>query len=123
MFKRTLIYIKIYKNRVVLKNIDTQRVIAIDDCAFSTNRYLIAEFTKLSQALEPRLKEILKRYTLLTPFVVMHPIEMVDAELCEIERQIFSELIQNTFRTQPLFWIGNELNDDEVKQYILQEKY
>lgn len=118
MFNRTLIYIKIYTNRVVIKNLNTRKETIIDECIFSNDRYLIAEFTKLTKALELRIKEVYREsFAFFAPKVVVHPMELVDKELCEVERQILSELIENSFRTQPLLWLGKTLSDVEVREY------
>jgi len=121
MFKRTTLYITISKNRVEIKNINTKRTTIVDDCIFSNEHYLIAEFSVLAQRLEASVQKVMQGgFNLFAPYVVVQPMELVSEPLSEIEKKVLTELIENVFSRQPMLWVGDTLSDEQVKHYSKQ---
>ncbi len=115
LFNETL-YVKVFKNRFQIRHVE--RKIEIQSSAlepFTTTRLLIGEFTKSQQVLKAGLKKILSgRWYSPAPKIVIHPMEMVDGGLSEIEARILREVAMSAGARKVVVWVGHELSDHEI---------
>jgi hypothetical protein len=80
---------------------------------------LIGEFTAAQQALKAALKNAEKdRLLRLPPQILMHPLEMIEGGLSQIEERIFLELATGAGASKAMVWLGPELSDEEVKRKL-----
>ncbi len=50
--------------------------------------------------------------------ILIHPLEMTDGGLCQIEERLFLEFAMRTGASKALVWVGPELSDEEVKEKL-----
>jgi hypothetical protein len=80
---------------------------------------LIGEFTAAEQALKAALKNAEKdRLLRLPPQILMHPLEMIEGGLSQIEQRIFLEVAKGAGASKATVWLGPELSDEEVKRKL-----
>lgn len=118
IFKTGLLYIKVYQNKILIKNIYNQKTIIVEDCIFSTDKDLIAEVTKAINALKAKRKEILGDKLInyiFSPIVAIQPMELTNKPLSETESvnlKILARGAELSMRT--IVWTDKELSDEEV---------
>lgn len=116
--KPTILYCKVYKNRITIKNLFSGKTKCIDDCIFSNDTYLLADLNKAISAVKSEKKEILRRTIAdfcFEPLVLIQPMELSNTDLCEVEKSLLEGLIQNSkISSRPVVWHGEELSDEEV---------
>jgi rod shape-determining protein MreB and related proteins len=52
------------------------------------------------------------------PRIVIHPLEMVEGGLSEVEERIFREVAISAGASKVIVWVGKDLNDAEVKEKL-----
>ena len=115
------IYIRIYENRVNVRNIDDRKEIELtSDSAFTTERLLIGNFTVAQTLLKKGLKIVMGK-KFFAPVVIMHPIEKIDGGLSQVEDRILKDLAIVAGAQKVVVWVGDELTDDGVLQKVKQE--
>ena len=113
-----MIYIRIRKNTLLVREVgDTLDEIAT--AQFTTSRLLVGEFQIAVAALKTLGVKIKKRHNWWkNPFnsIVIHPLEMSEGGLSEIEQRIYNELVVSSFNgvKKIKIWIGDELNEQEL---------
>jgi hypothetical protein len=86
---------------------------------FTTTRLLVGQFVAASEILKGALGQIGEgRFLALSPSVVIHPTEMVDGGLSEVEERTLQELAIAAGARKAVVWIGRELSDSEVKERL-----
>lgn len=116
MFKST-VYAKISKNQISLKHIESGNIYEMQpNVPFTTTRLLVGTFSSGEACLKEALGIVVKggRFKV-APVVVMHPLEMVEGGLCEVEERLFKELAIGAGARNVHIHIGNILTDDEVQ--------
>lgn len=115
MFKST-VYVKISKNQITLKHIESGNTYEVQPVVpFTTTRLLVGTFSAGEACLKEALGIVVKGGILkITPTVIIHPLEMVEGGLCEVEDRLFRELAVGAGARKVHIHIGNELSDDEV---------
>lgn len=116
MFKST-VYVKIARNHLSLKHIESGNTYEMQpNVPFTTSRLLVGTFTSGEACLKEALNIVVKGGIFkMTPVVILHPMDMVDGGLCEVEERLFKELAIGAGARKVHIHIGNELSDTEVQ--------
>jgi len=117
----TDLYLKVRKNQFEIKNLTENGAwkIATPEQDFTTERLLVGQFS----AAEPSLKELVK-YVMPSGImkksaqILVHPIEMVEGGLCEVEERIFTELGLGAGAFKIKLHVGEGLTDEEAKKLL-----
>ncbi len=114
MLYSNTIYIKIYENRIYIRNIDDRQEIELSaSLPFSTERLLIGNFTRAKALLIKGIKIVMgKKFH--PPAIVMHPIEKIDGGLSQVEERVLEDLAVVAGGQKVCVWVGHELTDNEV---------
>lgn len=118
------LYLKVRKNQFEVKNLTENSAwkIATPAQPFTTERLLVGQFS----AAEPALKELVKDvmpsgFMKKSAQMLIHPIDMVEGGLCEVEERVFTELGLGAGVFKVKLHIGEGLTDEEAKD-ILNKK-
>ncbi len=122
MLPSNTIYIKIYINRVHIRNIDDQKEIELTTTTpFTSERLLIGNFTVIQSLIKKGLKIVMGK-KFFPPIFLMHPIEKVEGGLSQVEERVIKDLAVLAGAQKGVLWLGHELNDKEVLQKINQNQ-
>lgn len=110
------IYARIYKNRIALRLIQKNRNLeAVSEKPFTTHRLLVGEFSNAEQLLTRLVKELNgSNWFALSPSILVHPLEMVDGGLSQVEERVFLELGLGARARAAKVYVGPELTDQAV---------
>ncbi|MGH8637161.1 MAG: hypothetical protein ACREUZ_08515 [Burkholderiales bacterium] len=121
MLTRDTIYVKVYADRFVLKNMDSSETVEIRrDPQFRSPRMLIGNFTAAEKEFREGLKKV--RQGLLAPRVLMHPMELTQGGVTQVESRALIELAAGSGAQKVGVWEGDELGGDRVRKAILEFK-
>lgn len=113
IFKTPIYYVQIKKNFFHVRCVNTAQSIELfATTPFSTNRLLIGQFTVAEELLKKAFAHFSK--SLVSPKVVMHPLEMIDETLSEVEEKVLREVALSAGARDVKLWIGKELTDHEL---------
>lgn len=112
------IYIKLKKNTVWAKCIETQRVAElISPQPFTTKRLLVGQFSIAEPIVQSLVRQVYSR-SLIAPKVLVHPLEYIEEGLSEVEERCFCDLAAQVGARKAVIWIGAELSDGEVVEKL-----
>lgn len=110
---RTL-YVRLRRNELTLRHIESGReLVASSDVAFSNARLLVANATLVTGMMKQGMRTILAKFGI-APTVVMHPLEMVEGGLSEVEERSLTEIGYAVGALRVVVVTGSELSDAEV---------
>lgn len=110
------VYVKVTKNQFWVRHIEHQKE-AFETAleSFTTNRLLIGEFTTAEKYLGRAIKKVYEgKWFSASPVVIIHPLEMIEGGLSQIEERAFMELAAGAGARKVMVWVGHELSDQEV---------
>lgn len=113
----TYVYVKVYENRFELRLLEggVKPVTVTATKPFTTRRLLVGQFMAAERALREGLKDLFAhKWFPPSPVVVIHPLEMVEGGLSEVEDRVFKELAAGAGARKVIVWVGHELSDAEV---------
>lgn len=120
MFKKLIantLYIQVRKNAFRVRHIESK--IERDFFAqqpFTTTRLLVGQFQFAEVLLRKAVSEIGKRSLFsVSPIVVIHPLEMVEDGLSEVESRLFQELAASAGARKVIVHVGVPLTDADVE--------
>ena len=112
-FTTQILYVKIKVNSLTIKSMKNGEIITINATTpFSTKRLLVGQFSIIEKLLTAGFKKLNKN--LLSPIVIIHPLENIDDKLSEVEEKVFKELALSAGAREVKLWIGEELTDEEL---------
>ncbi|SEV96008.1 hypothetical protein SAMN05216290_0927 [Roseivirga pacifica] len=118
-FKKEIIYIKTYENKVDLRHVNSGRQFKRESVnKFSNERLLIASVSIASAFLKEVLKEVFNN-NLLDPklVILIQPMEKVEGGISEVERMTFNDLVEQIGGKYVFVHdTCEELSDEMVKQ-------
>lgn len=119
------LYLKISRNVFEVKNVSVDpawhRIEAANN-PFTTERLLVGTFSAAKQALDQVFdKAVPKNFIRLSPAVVIHPTEMIDGGLSEVESQVLRELVLGAGAFKVVIHTGDELMNHEVQSLLSQK--
>lgn len=113
LFKEPIYYVQISKNSFTVRSVNVGESIVFDAATpFSTERLLIGEFSVAEKLLKKALSSFSK--SIISPTIVMHPLEMIDEKLSEVEENVFREVALAAGAREVKLWLGKKLSDDEL---------
>jgi hypothetical protein len=122
MLPANTIYIRIYENRVHIRNIDDRKEIELSAASpFTTERLLIGNFTAAQTLLKKGIKIVMGK-KFFAPAIVMHPIDKIDGGLSQVEERVLKDLAIVTGAQTVVLWVGHELTDKDVLQKVKQKQ-
>jgi len=109
-----LVYVRIYENRIHVRNIDDRNEIELStESPFSTERLLVGNFTAAQTLLKKGLRIVIGK-KLFSLSIIMHPMEKIDGGLSQVEERVLKDLAIIAGAQKVEVWVGHELTDDEV---------
>lgn len=114
------VYVRVRRNQFQIRNLESGvDATVVAQAPFSTTRLLIGQFVIAQNTLKEALKQVSKEplFTIL-PHMVIHPLEMVEGGLSEIEERIFREVAMGAGASKVVVWLGHELTDTEVRKKL-----
>lgn len=115
-FAANTIYVQVRRNSFRLRFVEAHKDRDVPaSTPFTTTRLLVGEF-KEAEALLRRAfyEEFSGKLFTPSPVVVIHPMEMVDGGLCEVEERLFRELAAGAGARKVFVHLGPALSDAEV---------
>lgn len=117
-FLRKTVYVRVRMNEIDVRHIEfDRRVVERSQMGFTTQRLLIGNFTEAGATLQRAMSEVHNgRWYVPSPFVLMHPLDMVVGGLSQVEDRVLRELATFAGARAIDVWVGPELTDQEVIQ-------
>lgn len=118
------IYVKIFENRILAKNVDTAEFADIPAIRpFSHPRSLLGDFEAANETLKTALRAVKGRSFFMMSGLVLQAMEKIEGGLTPIEQRAFIELALGCGASKAVLWQGPSLRDDEVREKIRQAKF
>lgn len=109
------LYVRISRNLVRVKNLKSgAEASAMADQPFSSVRLLVGDFAAAQQTLKAALAQAGAGSFLAKPSLLMHPLELVEGGLSQIEERVLMELAMGAGARRAVVFVGPELSDGEV---------
>jgi rod shape-determining protein MreB and related proteins len=117
------IYIRVSRNKFHVRHLEkgvTKE--AVSATGFTTTRLLVGNFSEAERILKPIVKETGgASFFVVAPHILIHPIEMIDGGLSQVEETALRELAISVGASKARVYVGSDLTDEKIKQ-LLQEK-
>lgn len=82
---------------------------------FTSARLLVGEFSVAQECLRRGLSKMAPKGLFKgSPAVLIHPVDMIDGGLSEVERRVFQELAFAAGARRAVIWVGDELTLEQV---------
>jgi hypothetical protein len=120
-FFNSMLYVKVYKNKFVVKNLSNNLPpqMFAPDLSFTTTRLLIGTFTSAVQCLKHAVRSSTPNsWFKPKPILLIQPMEMNEGGLSEIEDKILRECALESGARKVVVWIGVELSNDKAIEKI-----
>ena len=116
MFSDVTLYIKVFKDKFIIRDIENDSVFTISAVKpFSSNRMLVGNFTNATSLLKNEVKKNIKRsWFTPSPLILIHAAEMAEGGLSEVEERAIRELAAEAGARKVFVWDGHDLTDAEV---------
>ncbi len=115
-FRLPHIYLKIKTNKVWAKHLESQTVVELyAQEPFTTERLLVGNFDAALSVVQIVVNRVYSaRIKIISPAIVIHPLEHLEGGLSPVEKQTFFNLAVSCGASEVQVWEGNELTDMEV---------
>ncbi|MGV3742483.1 MAG: hypothetical protein ACO1NO_09270 [Burkholderiaceae bacterium] len=119
MFSNTA-YVRVSTNQFRIRHLESGiDTTVIAEAPFTTKRLLIGQFQNAEKTLKAALKQVMKGgFFAVSPKVLIHPTEMTEGGLSEIEERVFLEVAKGSGAMKVVVWTGHDLSDEEVKEKL-----
>jgi rod shape-determining protein MreB len=120
-FFTCMLYVKIYKNKFVVKNLSNNLSpqMFTPDVSFTTHRLLIGTFAPAQQCLKQAIRSAAPHsWFTARPSLLIQPMEMNEGGLSEIEEKILRECALGAGARKIIVWVGAELSNDKAVEKI-----
>jgi rod shape-determining protein MreB and related proteins len=116
-FFENTVYVVVKRNQFRVRHIESSTEAAFEaQPPFSTPRLLIGQFQAAESLLKRAVKQMAKSgFLSVSPQVVIHPLEMLDGGLSEVEERVLREVAMGAGASKVVVWVGPQLTDAEVK--------
>jgi len=123
MFKNN-IYIKMYKNKITARNVDSGvEVTELANPSFTTQRLLVGDFTAAEFAIKSLLKKVTPAgWFTISPKILIHAMEMTEGGLSQIEERALCEVAKVAGARMVKVCTGAPLSDEAVLQLLTKAK-
>jgi rod shape-determining protein MreB len=121
VFVNTL-YVRVSRNAFRVKHLETGKSVTVAaQEPFTTARLLVGNFQVAQRALRKAFRELIGGgFLTFAPAVVMHPVEMVEGGLSDIEERIMRELAMGAGARKAAVWTGPDLADGDVRKKLAE---
>lgn len=114
------LYVRVGVNQFEIDNLSTGKstvVTAADP--FTTRRLLVGEFSSAEAQLRAGIRQaqrpgLFRR----SPAVVIHPLDMIEDGLCQVESRLFMELAAGAGAHRFVLWTGNRLSPRQALEKL-----
>lgn len=115
-FLANTIYVQVRKNAFRLRHIEGKKEREITaQKPFTTTRLLVGQFQEAASLLRKAIQESGNGGLFqVSPVFVIHPVEMVEGGLSEVEERVFRELALSCGARSVFVYVGASLTDPEV---------
>ena len=118
----TYLYVQVLENKFIIQVLDNNesREIFLPEKNFTTKRLLVGDFSAAQDCLSKAIKRLAPKrlFTRKTAAVVMHPMEMYEGGLSEVEERILNELAFSSGAIKVALHTGATLTANEAKHKI-----
>ena len=117
-------YLRVRKNEISARNIKSGKEVTIKaSTPFTSTRLLVGEFRLAEKLVCNAMKEIFPNaFWTTSPAVVVHPLEMVEGGLSEVEERLLKELAIGAGAAMAIVLTGAELTDAEVRAKVSEKQ-
>ncbi|XID75620.1 hypothetical protein ACF3NA_03525 [Alkanindiges sp. WGS2144] len=115
-FKPKTIYVQVFKNQFKLYSCDTQQLTIVNG-EFTHPRMLLGSFTDAEQLLKQHFNHHAKIPGLKSYRAIIHPKELVDGGLSDIEQRALRELFLGLGFQNAQIWQGQDLSDEQLNTF------
>ncbi|WP_415906185.1 hypothetical protein ACMXYX_14605 [Neptuniibacter sp. QD72_48] len=115
------LYLKVRKNQFEIKNLTENGAwkIATPEQPFTTDRLLIGQFSVAEPVLKELVKVVMPRsFMKKSAQILIHPIDMVEGGLCEVEERVFTELGLGAGAFKVKLHVGEGLTDEDARKLL-----
>ena len=111
------VYVRIRKNHVTVRHPRSRRDVALEAVKpFTTTRLLVGDLRAAHETFLAALRSTVPTsWFRPSPVVVVHPLEMTEGGLSEVEERILKEVFLGLGAAKAVVWVGPELTDAEVE--------
>lgn len=111
----THLYVQISADSITVRNAGSGESVTRKAApGFTTQRLLVGQFKIAETLLRDAVKEVSPRWSLGSKFFVLHPLDMIEGGLSEVEEKVFMELAMSAGALRTLIWTEQRLSDQEV---------
>ena len=118
----TYLYIQVLENKFIIQVLDNNesREIFLPEKNFTTKRLLVGDFSAAQDCLSKAITRLVpkKLITRKKAAVVMHPMEMYEGGLSEVEERILNELAFSSGAIKVALHIGETLTAEAARHKI-----
>jgi rod shape-determining protein MreB and related proteins len=112
-FGRTL-YICLRRNQITMRHIESGRETTLNaEVSFSNARLLVAQSTLVTRLMQEGMQSVLPGFGI-APAIVMHPLEMVEDGISEVEETSLTEIGYVLGAREVVVVTGPVLSDEQV---------
>ncbi|HED35909.1 MAG TPA: 1-pyrroline-5-carboxylate dehydrogenase [Gammaproteobacteria bacterium] len=110
------VYVKVSRNTFTIKHVEKNREIIVNaEKPSTTTRLLVGQFFIAEKLLKKAIKTLCGTSLIPhSPVIIIHPVQMVEGGLSEVEERIFKELAAGAKAGKTIVWPGNELSNEKV---------
>jgi MreB/Mbl protein len=114
------IYVKIYKNKMTVRHINSNKELTEStDVPFTTQRLLVGDFTVAEQFLKYLVKKVAPTgWFTPSPKILIQPLEMIEGGLSQVEERALLELAAQVGGRKVLVYCGAILSDKLVTEKL-----
>ncbi len=115
------LYIKVAKNRFEIQKVSEQAAseVVSPPEPFSTSRLLVGQFSLAEYYLREGIEKVLPRKMIKrSPAILIHPVEMTEGGLSEVETRVFRELAFGAGASRVVIWEGESLTPEQVEEKL-----
>lgn len=117
MFSADAIYVQVFATRFVVHNIDSGASLDVPrDPRFASPRMLVADFSMAEHQLKEAVRSL--RRGLRAPELLIHPMELIDGGVTQVEHRVFVELGHGAGASRVGLHTGPALAGDAVRAAI-----
>jgi hypothetical protein len=113
-------YVRVRRNEFRIRHVESGTDTTVRaETPFSTIRMLIGEFSAAEHTLKTALKKLATgRIIPVAPRVVIHPLDMTEGGLSQVEERVLREVAIGAGASRVVVWVGPELSDSDIKQKL-----
>lgn len=117
MLRIDSIYVQVFALRFVVTNVDSGASAEVSrDPSYASPRMLIADFTMALHQLKEAVKSV--RRGLRAPTMLIHPMELLEGGVTQVEYRVFTELGAGAGATRTAIYTGAPLAGEAIKRAI-----